>query len=465
MGANHAPVNRFLEGINTASLELILDAFASDAEVVDDGKSFTGNAIRALCEHGIIGHKGRVKVLDQEAQHDGRSYTHIIMDGDFGKEFGIHEPFDLFLIAKVKNDKIWHLDMGDVDPKKATMRAVYASVGNPSDPLSSIRISGRNVPELREGHVRVKMQAVSLNFHDLFTLRGIGMHEIRFPMILGNEGAGVLEDGTEVAIYPNLSTDADFKGDETVDPRRHVFGELIQGNLAEYAVIPKRNAVPRPRGMEAKSASVMGIAWLTAYRMMFTRARLRAGQTVLVQGSSGGRFSRNTKSPGKGLLLNLFTGVTTALIQLGSAAGYRVWTTGRTEAKRKLAMSLGAERTFQPLAELPHLVDAVFDTSGTATISHSLASVKPGGTVVSCGIHSDGGSTDVSINLMHLFANQITLTGVYTGTRDEFVNLLSFVAAKGIKPYIGKVLPLERTVEGLKDIWEGTTNGKIVITI
>ncbi len=66
---------------------------------------------------------------------------------------------------------------------------------------------------------------------------------------------------------------------------------------------------------------------------------------------------------------------------------------------------------------------------------------------------------------MHLFANQITLTGVYTGTRDEFVDLLNFVSAKGIKPYIGKVLPLERAAEGLKDIWEGTTNGKIVITI
>ena len=150
---------------------------------------------------------------------------------------------------------------------------------------------------------------------------------------------------------------------------------------------------------------------------------------------------------------------------MGSAAGYRVWATGRTEAKRALAQSLGAERTFEPGTKLPYLVDAVFDTSGAATISHSLASVKPGGTVVSCGIHSEGGATDVSIDLLHLFANQITLTGVYTGTRDEFVDLLNFVAAKGIKPYIGKVLPLEQAAEGLKDIWEGTTNGKIVITI
>ncbi|OAL19361.1 hypothetical protein AYO22_09905 [Fonsecaea multimorphosa] len=200
-----------------------------------------------------------------------------------------------------------------------------------------------------------------------------------------------------------------------------------------------------PEGLDAKSASVMGIAWLTAYRMLFTQAKVRAGQTVLVQGSSGG--------------------VTTALIQMGSAAGFRVWTTGRTKAKRELASSLGAERTFEPSAKLPFLVDAVFDPAGASTISHSLSSVKPGGTVVSCGIHSEGGSSDVTIDLLHLMANQITLTGVYTGTRDEFVNLLDFVTAAGIKPYIGKVLPLERATEGLRDIWEGKTNGKIVIEI
>lgn len=163
--------------------------------------------------------------------------------------------------------------------------------------------------------------------------------------------------------------------------------------------------------------------------------------------------------------MSILVGVTTALIQLGSSAGLRVWATGRTEAKRALGLRLGAERTFEPLQELPHLVDAAFDTSGAATISHSLASVKPGGTVVSCGIHSDGGSSKVNIDLLHLFANQIILTGVYTGTREEFVDLLNYVAAKKIKPHIGKVLALEKTEEGLKDIWEGRTDGKIVITI
>ncbi|OAP55131.1 hypothetical protein AYL99_10831 [Fonsecaea erecta] len=444
MASPHSPVDRFLQGINTANLELMLSAFAPDAEVIDDGKSFTGDSITMLCEHGIIGHQARVNILERAVQNDDKTRTHIMMEGDFGKEFGIHEPFDLFLVATVKDGKITHLDMGDVDPEKPTMRAVYASVASPQDPLSSVRVGQRHLPEPKEGWVRVKMQAVGLNFHDIFTLRGLLMHEVRYPMILGNEGAGVLDDGTEVAIYPNMG-DPEWKGNETIDPKRHVFGELVQGNLAEYAMIPKRNAVPRPKGLDAKSASVMGIAWLTAYRMLFTQSRLRAGQTMLVQGSSGG--------------------VTTALIQMGSAAGFRVWTTGRTKAKRDLAISLGAQKTFEPGAKLPYLVDAVFDTSGASTISHSLASVKPGGTIVSCGIHSEGASPNVTIDLLHLLANQITLTGVYTGTRDEFVNLLDFVTTAGIKPYIGKVLPLAKATEGLKDIWEGRTNGKIVIEI
>ncbi|KIW50730.1 hypothetical protein PV05_09518 [Exophiala xenobiotica] len=444
MAPSPTSLDKFLHGINNGNLELMLSAFASDAELVDDGKSFTGEGIKAFCGPGLIGHHGRVEILERELRKDGKVFQHIMMDGDFGEGFGIHEPFDLYLLATIENDKIRYLEVGDVDPRKPTIRTVYAASGNSTDPLSSIRINRRNLPKPKEGWVRVKVQAVGLNFHDIFTLRGLGLHEIRYPMILGNEGAGILEDGTEVAVYPNLG-DSDFKGDETLDPKRHVLGEVVQGTLAEYIVVPKRNAVPRPQGLDAKDASVMGIAWLTAYRMMFKQASLRPGQTVLVQGSSGG--------------------VTTALIQLGSAAGFRVWATGRTEAKRALATRLGAERTFEPLAKLPYLVDAAFDTSGATTISHSLGSVKPGGTVVSCGIHSEGGSTEVKIDLLHLLANQTILTGVYTGTREEFVDLLNFVAVKGIKPHIGKVLPLERADEGLKDIWEGKTEGKIVVTI
>lgn len=281
------PVEKFINGINSADLQLALSAFSSDAEIVDDGKTFIGDGIKMFLGHGIIGHKANLKVLAREILPDGRAYLEGMLDGDFAEEFGITEPFRLFHAFKIKDNKIQHLDMGDVDPRKESIRTVYAASGNLSDPLSSIRIGKRNVPEPKEGYVRVKMQAVGVNYHDLFTLRGLGMHKIQFPMILGNEGAGVLDDGTEVALYPGLG-DPDFKGDETIDPKRHVLGEIEQGTLAEYIWVPKRNAVPRPSGLDANAASVMGIAWLTAYRMMFVSAKLRPGQTVLVQGSSGG---------------------------------------------------------------------------------------------------------------------------------------------------------------------------------
>ncbi|RVX73885.1 hypothetical protein B0A52_02775 [Exophiala mesophila] len=437
------PVADYINGINNGNLDLVLGSFLPEAEIIDDGKEYTGEAIKSFIRDGILGHNGQMRALSSTSHNSDTTNVHVLMDGGFAS-YGIHEPFDLFLTFTLVSNKIRHLVQGDVDGTKPTMRTVYAASGNLDDPLSSLRIGRRNLPDPPQGFVRVKMEAVGLNFHDVFTLRGISMHQIRFPMILGNEGAGVLDDGTKVALYPNMG-DVDYKGDETLDPARHVLGEKVQGTLAEYVYVPRRNAVPRPQGLNARSASVLGIAWLTAFRMLFSRANLRPGNTILVQGSSGG--------------------IATALIQLGTAAGYRVWTTGRTAEKRALATKLGAERTFSSLETLPEQMDAVFDLSGSATLAHSIRSVKTGGTVVICGVHSDNGTTVVPIDLLPVMVNSLNITGVYTGTREEFVDLLSFVAAKEIKPYIGQVLPLERAGDGLRDIWEGRTSGKIVIEL
>jgi NADPH:quinone reductase-like Zn-dependent oxidoreductase len=160
-------------------------------------------------------------------------------------------------------------------------------------------------------------------------------------MILGCEGTGTLEDGTRVVLYPGMG-DPNFKGDETLDPKRRVFSELVNGTLAEYVITPKRNVVPIPTGLTSEDSSVLGTAWLTAYRMLFVKSRLRAGQTMLVRESSGG--------------------VTTALIQMGAAAGMRVWCTGRTVSKCDLRLRLGAERALAADEVLEEKVDAVFDS-------------------------------------------------------------------------------------------------------
>ena len=320
------------------------------------------------------------------------------------------------------------------------MFAIYADKPDFDNPLSALVIGERPEPKLLDGWIRVKVSAVALNWHDLWTLRGMGMRPIAFPMILGCDGAGTLDDGAEILIYP-LMGNPDWKEDETIDPDRNVFSELHPGTMADYAFVPRRNIIVRPKELTQVEGAALGTAWLTAYRMLFTRSNLRAGQTMLVQGASGG--------------------VSTALIQLGNAAGMNVWATGRTEEKQKLARNLGAQRTFAPGEKLPEKVDAVFDTVGAATWKHSLHSVRTGGTIVTCGAHT---GRDPSAELGQLFREQISVHGSYLGTLHEFRNLLTFVTTHGFRPQIGEILPMEKAEKGFRDMWEGRTAGKFVFT-
>jgi NADPH:quinone reductase-like Zn-dependent oxidoreductase len=167
------------------------------------------------------------------------------------------------------------------------MFAVYASAGNMENPLTSLVVGERPEPAVPEGWVRVKVSHASLNRHDIFTLMGVTAQAdpIVFPMILGNDGAGTLDDGSEVIIYPLMGA-PDWRGDETLDPDWNIFSERVPGTFADYVAVPCRNAIPRPSGISALEASVMGTAWLTAYRMLFTKSGLKPGQTMLVQGGS-----------------------------------------------------------------------------------------------------------------------------------------------------------------------------------
>ncbi|WP_026454989.1 zinc-binding dehydrogenase [Saccharomonospora iraqiensis] len=320
------------------------------------------------------------------------------------------------------------------------MFAVYAKEPNADDPLASLTVGERPDPEVPEGFVRVSVRAASLNMHDVWTLRGVGIKPEQFPMILGCDGAGVLDDGTEVVLH-SVVNDPSWRGDDTLDPKRTLLTEKLQGTFADSVVVPERNVLPKPAGLSFTEAATMGTAWLTAYRMLFTKSGLRPGQTMLVQGASGG--------------------VSTALVQLGRAAGYRVWVTGRTEEKRALAESLGAHRTFEPGARLPERVDAVFETVGKATWAHSLKSLRPGGIVVVSGSTS---GPDPSADLQRVFFLQLRVAGSTMGTRDELADLLSYVDLAGIRPQIGAELPLSDAERGFTDMLEGNTAGKIVFT-
>jgi NADPH:quinone reductase-like Zn-dependent oxidoreductase len=322
------------------------------------------------------------------------------------------------------------------------MFAVYALRADIDDPLSALRLGEQPEPDVREGWVRVKLSHATLNRHDLFTLRGITSHRegIPFPIIMGNDGAGTLDDGTQVVIYPVMGSD-DWRDDETLDPHWHIFSEFVSGTFADYVAVPKRNAIVLPEGLSALNASVLGTAWLTAYRALFTKSKLKPGETLLVQGASGG--------------------MATALIQLGRAAGFEIWATSRSAASRALAQRLGAHRTFDPNEPLPRKVRAVVDSIGTASWEHSLASVARGGTVV-----VTGGTTGmhVELSLLPLISGQITICGSIMGTLQDMKNMMSFIAGAGIAPEIGNVLPMERADEAFRAMWEGRTHGKTVFT-
>lgn len=320
------------------------------------------------------------------------------------------------------------------------MFAVYASAPNADSPLDSLTVGERPAPEAPEGWVTVNVTAASLNMHDIWTLRGVGIKPDQFPMILGCDGAGTLADGTEVVLHSVIGDPA-LAGDETLDPRRTLLTEKHQGTFADQVIVPARNAVPKPEGLTPVQASVMGTAWLTAYRMLFVKSGLRPGQTMLVQGSSGG--------------------VSTALVQLGRAAGMRVWVTGRSEQKRALAEQLGAHAAFPSGERLPGKVDAVFETVGEATWAHSMRALKPGGVIVVSGSTS---GPNPGADLQRLFFLQLRVVGSTMGTRDELADLLTFVANAGISPQIGIELPMEKAADGFRAMLQGETAGKIVFT-
>ncbi len=320
------------------------------------------------------------------------------------------------------------------------MFAVYATAPNPEDPLASLAVGERPDPEVPDGWVTVRVSAASLNWHDLWTLRGVGIKPDQFPMILGCDGVGTLPDGTEVVLH-SIVGDPGWQGDETLDPTRSTLTERYPGTFAETVAVPARNAVPKPPRLSTSEAACMGTAWLTAYRMIFTKSGLRPGQTMLVQGASGG--------------------VATALTQLGRAAGLRVWATGRSEEKRALAKRLGAHDVFETGERLPTRVDGVFETVGEATWKHSMRSLRPGGVIVCSGATS---GHNPPADLRRLFFQQLRVVGSTMGSLDELRDLLAFVDVAGIRPEVGLELPMDRAEEGFRAMTEGRTAGKIVFT-
>jgi len=320
------------------------------------------------------------------------------------------------------------------------MLAAYAARISPDDPAAGLEVGEVDDAQPPDGWVTVTVRAASLNHHDVWSLRGVGLGADQLPMVLGTDASGVDDEGNEVVVHAVIGDADRGGGDETLDPKRSLLSEVHPGTLAERVAVPRRNLVAKPAALSFEEAACLPTAWLTAYRMLFTKSGLRPGQTVLVQGAGGG--------------------VATALVALGAAAGLRVWATSRDEGKRERAVAQGAAAAFPTGDRLPERVDAVMETVGEATWSHSLRSLKPGGRIVVSGATS---GMAPSADLSRVFFLQLSVVGSTMGTRSELDGLLRFLATTGLRPTVDATYPLAQARTAVERLAAGDVFGKLVL--
>jgi NADPH:quinone reductase-like Zn-dependent oxidoreductase len=312
------------------------------------------------------------------------------------------------------------------------MRAAYASKADPEHPLQALAVGEFPEPTPPDDWVLVDVRAASLNQHDLWSLRGVGLRADRLPMVLGCDAAGVDEEGNEVVIYPVVADPGDPRG-------LSLLSEHFPGTLAERVAVPPESLVPKPAGVSFLEAACLPTAWLTAFHMLTTRGRADEASAVLVQGAGGG--------------------VATAAVALAVAMGKRVYATSRDPAKRERIAELGAT-AIEPGARLSERVELVIDSVGAPTLDHSMKCCTPGARIVICG--ATGGHL-ATVDLRRLFAMRLDLLGSTMGTRDELVALLDLLVAKDVRPTIDSTYGFTAVADAFARLESGAIFGKVAI--
>ncbi|PWG66333.1 zinc-binding dehydrogenase [Bifidobacterium callitrichidarum] len=330
------------------------------------------------------------------------------------------------------------------------MKAVYASTVNPAEPLAALEVGERPEPQPHPYWSTISVKAATVNHHDLWSLQGVGLAAGQTPMILGTDAAGILDEdipgkhglkaGSEVVLYTFVGTDG---AGVAPGERRTILSEKYPGTMAEKTAVPSANVFAKPANLSMAEAAALGTSWLTAYSMLFNAANVKPGDTVLVQGAGGG--------------------VSTAAIQLAHAAGLEVFVTSRSEAKRAKALELGADAVLEAGARLPRKVDAVIESVGAATWSHSVKSVRPGGTIAICGATT---GDQPGAELTRIFFQDIRVQGNTMGSREDFARLLRLVEHADLHPAIDSVYQgLDAAPEAFARMVGGDMFGKIVLEI
>jgi NADPH:quinone reductase-like Zn-dependent oxidoreductase len=307
------------------------------------------------------------------------------------------------------------------------------------------------LPPPQRDEVRVRVVASALNHMDLWLTRGLPKPAV--PHVPGCDVAGIVDaigddvegiaEGDEVVVNPGVSPVADviaLGNDSPMGRGFGIVGEQRWGGHASHVVVPARNVVARPAGRSWEECAAYPLTTLTAYRML-RRARLAAGQTVLVVG--------------------IGSGVSSAALAIARHLGAEVVATSRSAAKREAALAMGALATLDSAAERWDVkADIVVESVGPATWDRSVRALKPGGRLVVCGGTS---GTKAEINIPALFFKQIEIIGSTMGSYQEFADVTTLVAA-GLDIHVDRSFALDDYPAALDHLAAGDQLGKVVIT-
>ena len=331
--------------------------------------------------------------------------------------------------------------------------AVYEEPIGPA----GVRIRERPRTEPERGAVAVAVKAASINHLDLWLVHGA--QRVTPPRVIAADGAGVVyasgdpawKPGDEVVIFPTLCCwECEWcrAGENIRCPRFGIVGEHSDGTACELFHIDARNLFRKPKGLTWPEAAAFPLTFLTAWRMLTTRAQLRTGETVLVVGAGAG--------------------VAVAAIRIAKHLGARVFATSRSEAKRRLALELGAEAAFDSSGFSKAVreatgdgVDVVFEHVGPATLDESMRSLAMGGRIVTCGSTS---GVKAEISMPRLFFRHASLLGSTMGNASEFEAVLKALD-QGLRPVIDQTYPLDRVQDALERVDTSEQFGKVVLSV
>lgn len=311
-------------------------------------------------------------------------------------------------------------------------------------------------PEVTAGKALVRIKAAGLNRRDDWIREG-KYPNIKFGVTMGSDGAGIVESvgdendqpwvGQEVVINPNIDWGPDL---EVQSPRYTILGMPVDGTFAEYVCVPVDRLHHKPFHLDFLQAASLPLGGLTAFRALFRRGELRAGQNVLISGFGGG--------------------VAQFAFLFAQAAGANVYVTSGSDEKLDKALKLGAkgaynykkQATFTDLWKTKGGFDLVIDSAGGDQINNFIKVLKPRGKIVFYGATNGLPS---KLDLYRMFWNQLSLLGSTMGSDHEFSEMLKFVSKHQIRPLVDSIRPFSRIAESFPDITRPNKVGKIVFQV